>query len=57
MAKKRASDRTGDDDGRIVTSRQEQSPAPTPVSPPAEHESMFNALAKARKAAKDRTKE
>ena len=61
MAKKRASDRTGDDDGRIVTQRPEQSSTPTPTATPttqpAEHESMFDALARARKAAKDRTKE
>ena len=62
MAKKRASDRT--DDGQIVTNRPEQSSTtPAPASDksqselPAGHKSMFDALAKARRAAKDRTKE
>ncbi|MCL2624774.1 MAG: hypothetical protein FWD31_14015, partial [Planctomycetaceae bacterium] len=61
MAKKRANDRTGD--GRIVTQRPEQSATTAPSNDksksdkPAESESMFDALARARKAAKDRTKE
>jgi hypothetical protein len=70
MAKKRASDRT--DDGLTIGQQQQQSPGTSTSSSssttapandkskselPAGHESMFDALAKARRAAKDRTKE
>ena len=57
IAKKRTTDRTDEGDGRIINQPPPVEQASKPQRADTEQESMFDALARARRAAKDRTKE